>query len=207
MQRLLRRASRVPCSRAFGGSSILGTDTFSASFVADLRDELANAELQRKGAPSDRYINCIRKGEMDHMESPDADHRAKVKLDGMIGSLFDKLPEPQDPMKAALAKTEEEEMEHDHLEALKDEVRERYRRSVRRRKGENKRIDDAMEEVTKGTHRMQSDGPGIDSLVDTEPQVSAAAIREAELQAQVAEMKARVAELERKLGEAGSGSG
>jgi hypothetical protein len=188
-----------------GGSSILGTETFSASFIADLRDEMANAESMRKGAPSNRYINCIRKGELDHMESPESDARAKKKLEGMIGDLFEKIPTPEDPMAVALAKTEEEQMEQDHLEALKDEVRERYRRSLHRRKGESKRIDMAMDEVRSGTHRMQRPGPGMEDLVDMSPSPSAADLREAELHAEVASMKARVAELERQLSQRSGG--
>uniref|UniRef100_A0A7S1PQ33 Uncharacterized protein n=1 Tax=Neobodo designis TaxID=312471 RepID=A0A7S1PQ33_NEODS len=199
----LRRFSKLAKRQRHFGSSILGTDTFSASFVADLKDELANAERERRGAPSDKYINCIRKGELDHMESPEADARAKAKLDGLIGDLFDKLPEPEDPIAAALAKTPEEQQEHDHLESLKDEVRERYRRSVQRRKGESRRIDAAMAEISAGTHRLQRDGPGIESLSDFQAPESAAAKREEELKAEIEAMRARVAELERKLSASG----
>jgi polyhydroxyalkanoate synthesis regulator phasin len=187
----------------FFSDSILGTSSFSAEFVRDLRQEMATAESERKGAPRDMYLNCIRKGELGHMESPEADEKAKKKLDRMADDLFARLPTPKDPMKVALEKTPEERADEFDLDALKEEVRARYRRNLRRRTMESSRIDDAMDEVTKGTHRMMQDGPGMESLVDmgdvplSKP--SPVEAREAELQAEISAMKKRVEELERQV--------
>lgn len=179
------------------GDSVLGTSTFSAQLIREINEEMAVNDRERRGAPRTTFINCIRQGELDHMESPESDERAKVKLDGMIENLFSKLPTPSDPMAAALMKTPEEEAKEDHLEALRDEVRERYRNSQRRSRVESQRIAKAMDHVQSGSHQTQTQEAMDETLlVAAEPDH---VVRERELQLEIAAMKARVAQLEAAL--------
>lgn len=199
---LQRVCLRFPnCGVRRFGDSVLGTSTFSASLLREINEEMAQNDRERRGAPRSTFINCIRQGELDHMESPEADERAKAKVDGLIENLFSKLPTPKDPMAAALMKTPEEEAKEDHLDALRDEVRERYRKSQRRTKAESDRIASAMDRVKSGTHKSQTKEPMDESLlVAAEPDHVS---RERELQLEIAAMKARVAQLEKELANQG----
>lgn len=187
-----------PRRRCFS-SSVLGTETFSAKFVESLRTEMAEAERDRKGATRDMWVNCIRKGELDHMESPEADAKQIAKIDRLATDLFTRLPAPKDPMKAALQKTAEEMIHLEELESIKDMMRDRYRAKQQGKRVESKRIEAAMDQVARGKHRLQQEGAGIESFVDMEEESVAAAQRESQMKAEIEAMKRRIAMLETEL--------
>jgi hypothetical protein len=196
-RRIQIKVGSVVALRQFS-DSILGTGNFSADFVRELRQDMAEMERERKGLPRDTFANAVLNGDLNHMESPESDEKHKRKIDRAAADLFSRLPMPADPMKAALAKSHEEMNAIDDLDALKEQVRERYRRGNRMRRTESQRIDAAMNEVSTGSHRMMRTGPGIDELVDVDRRAPAEK-REDELQAEIAAMKRKVAELESAL--------
>ena len=147
--------------------------------------------------PRNLYINCIRKGELDHMESPEVDEKEREKVNTSIDSLFARIPLPADPMKAALAKTDDEIADMVDLDALKEAMRDRYHRRNQTKRQEARRLDDAMIHVSKGTHRTQRSEPLVEERLPSRSE--AADAREAELRAEIEAMRAKVALLEAQL--------
>ena len=152
------------CGRrgAFGGdggysATVLGTPTITGEFMAQIQDDYEAGRM----TPGEALASCvIRKGELDHMESPDSDARVLSKIERQADDLFARLKMPADPMKAALAPTPDEIRENVQLELLKESVRERYHAMRARKSVENRRIDEAMKSVEDGTYTMPDRGFG-----------------------------------------------
>jgi hypothetical protein len=138
-------------------SSILGTSTLSPEFLEQFREDVMEQELlaQEERKIGGIMASCIRKSELDHMESPESEKRHLAKLDKQVDTLFSRLPEPKDPMKAALAPTRDELEENEKFEALKEAMREKYHSQLRKKNQEASRIDAAMKAVEEGTYEAK----------------------------------------------------
>jgi hypothetical protein len=188
-------------NRSFGeNNSVLGTSPFPVSLMQELEREHVEEETKRRGGIGETLRNCISKGELDHMESPEADEAHLRKLDAMVNNFFAKRPLPPDPMKAALAPTKDEIVQAEKFEVLKEAVRERYLATQAKRRSEDKRIAEAMKEVEHGTHQVRTslgtyegEGPTEASFVRPTPQSDAEATRK-----EIERLKRRLAELEAK---------
>lgn len=135
-------------------ASVLGT-TLSSSFIEQVKEDLVAEDLRRRtgvGGFGDTLRSCVHKGDLEHMESPQADAAHLRKVDRMMDNLFARLPTPADPIRAALAPTKEEVADIERFEELKEVVRERYLAKQRRRTGEELRIKEAMKRVEDGSH-------------------------------------------------------
>jgi hypothetical protein len=184
-------------------SSVLGTSTLSPEFIEQLKDDLIEqeqlAEEERKVGGI--FASCIRKGELDHMESPEADRRHLGKLEKQVDTLFARLPEPKDPLKAARAPTRAELEDTEKFEALKEAMRERYHGQNRRRKAEAARIDAAMKAVEDGTYDAayaQSRPAAVRSEADG-LKMSEADLENLKILQELQETKAKMRELEKQL--------
>ncbi|KAG5474891.1 hypothetical protein LSCM4_04071 [Leishmania orientalis] len=153
----MRDRARVPmlqlregCRRWFSGwatGSILGTDTTSGSLLKTLQDDLRNEnELRAKGI-GETLQNYVHRAELSHMESPQADEQFLKALDAKVDDLFARIPLPQDPMKAALALTDDEVREEAAGELVKEAVREMYWRKLDARRAEELRLKRAREKM------------------------------------------------------------
>ncbi|EAN91668.1 hypothetical protein C3747_108g68 [Trypanosoma cruzi] len=130
--------------RLSGFGSVLGTGTVPHELMRTLQEELKEEERRRQGGIGEALRNCIGQSELDHLESPEADAAQRRKLDLMAESLFSRLPLPEDPMKAALAPTEEELKKREECEVLKEAVREQYMRQKASNAAEEARLSRAM---------------------------------------------------------------
>lgn len=185
-------------ARAFTDpASVLGT-SLSSSFIEQVKEDLAAEELRKRtgiGGFGDTLRNCISKGELDHMECPEADAAHVAKLDKMVDTLFSRIPLPKDPMKAALAPTKEEVAQLESFEELKEAVRVRYQSSQRHKAAENRRISIAMQKVEDGTHPAFSK---VSKYLGDEAVCSEAAEVES-MQRELEAMKKKVAALEAQM--------
>jgi hypothetical protein len=155
------RRSDVLGSGASG--NILGTGSFPADFVRELHQDVVDAD-ERRSSIAQPFSSSIRKAELDHMESPEADERHLKKLSKMTDDLFARIPTPEDPMAAALAPTKDEVKEREKFEVLKEAVRDRYRAQQQRQQQEDGRIAAAMMAVEKGTYdRAKYGTPTVDA--------------------------------------------
>lgn len=170
---------RVARRSPFSTDSVLGTNTLSPEFLEAFRDDVLAAEqtASQERAVGGLYASCIRKGELDHMESPEADARVLGKIERQAESLFARLPDLPDQaaaMRAALKPTREEVEADEKFESLKEAMRDRYQAQQRRRRNEAARIDSAMEAVEDGTYTAkyaaQRSTGGIDEIVDVTPE-------------------------------------
>ena len=176
-------AAAVAVRRLGEQSTVLGTDAFDSKFVGMLRNELRVDETDSGGPDRfgrSTFSSCIRKGELDHMESPAADDAHIAKTDKQIESLFARLPPPPgDPMTAALAKTDAELKENEGMEMLREAMRQKYHSMKRRNSQEADRIEQAMAQIQLGAHRSQrpkwvKPGEDDDSGIVADPAVVAA---------------------------------
>lgn len=144
-------SSRRSYTDAGYASSVLGTSTITGQFLAQIKED-AEAGAMSYG---ETLASCvIRKGEMDHLESPDADARYFDKIDRQAAGLFSRVKAPENPMKVALAPTPDEVRENVQLELLKESVRERYHAMRMQKANENRRIDAVMSSIEDGTYKM-----------------------------------------------------
>lgn len=140
------------CRRWFSGcctGSILGTDTVSGSLLKTLQEDLSDEnELRTKGI-GETLQNYVHRAELSHMESPEADEAFSKSLDAKVDDLFARIPLPQDPMKVALALTDEEAREEAATELVKEAVREMYWRKLGAKQAEELRLKKAQEKLQK----------------------------------------------------------
>lgn len=131
---------------AFGdqSGSVLGTSSLPANFVKSLQEDLDRENRLRTQGMGETLANCIRRAELSHMESPEADRKFAERLHGQVDDFFSKLPTPADPMRAALAKTPEELEENAAAEMVREAVREAYLRRLGAGKAEEMRLKNAM---------------------------------------------------------------
>ncbi|KAG5500639.1 hypothetical protein JKF63_03735 [Porcisia hertigi] len=147
LRTLLLREKCVRCLSGCGTGSVLGTSTMSGSLLKRLQEDLENEnELRTKGM-GETLQNCVHRAELSHMESPEADARFLKTLDAKVDDLFTRIPLPQDPMKAALALTDEEVKENAAAELLKEAVREMYLRKLDFKQAEELRLKKAEERL------------------------------------------------------------
>ncbi|CAD2218698.1 hypothetical protein ADEAN_000618900 [Angomonas deanei] len=193
----------------FSDSSVLGTSTMSSNFVKSLRDDLRNEENSRKRGMGETLTNYINSAELTHMESPDEDVKFVKKLEHNIDDFFSKIPLPDDPMKMALRKSEEEMEEEAELEMIKEAYREAYLRKLDRKQAEEVRLKmsakrlerakDASDFFNSGEYGSVSAG-GKDREV---PKKGAAAETEdgseESIRRQLKEMRLKMEELEKLL--------
>ncbi|KEG14767.1 hypothetical protein DQ04_00311030 [Trypanosoma grayi] len=172
-----------------GCDSVLGTAILPQGLVSTLQEELREEEHRRQCGIGEMLRNCIGQGELDHVESPEADAAHLQKVDFMIENLFSKIPLPNDPMKAALAPTEEELKAKEVNEVLKEAVREHYLRQKALKAEEEARIAVAMRHYEKDGGKEST---GILEEVD-------AAGDSAEIRRQIEGMKRQVERLEKLL--------
>jgi hypothetical protein len=191
-------------------SSVLGTSTLSSQFLQQLKEDLNAEELKKQtgfGTFGETMRSCIAKGELEHMESPEADERHLKKLDKMVDNWFEKIPLPKDPMRAALAPTKEELVENERFEVLKDAMRERYQSSNRRKRAEEVRIGAAMKRVEDGTHPAYNKASKYEPFETVAEKMSSAKAADNEadaLRRELEEMKRKVAALEATLKQSGA---
>lgn len=185
--------------------SVLGTSTFSSQFIQQLKEDLAAEDLKKQsgvGTLGDTMRSCIAKGELDHMESPEADAKHLKKLDSMVDNLFARIPLPKDPMHSALAPTKEELVDHERFEVLKEAMRERYQTSIRRKRAEEVRIGAAMKSVEDGTHPAYNRTAKYEAYETVSERLGASKSASDEndaLRKELEEMKRKVAALEAKV--------
>ncbi|GET90253.1 hypothetical protein, conserved [Leishmania tarentolae] len=138
------------CCRWFSGyctGSILGTSTLSGSLLKTLQEDLRSEnELRTKGI-GETLQNCVHSAELSHMESPEADEEFSKNLNARVDDLFARIPLPQDPMKVALAPTDEEVKEEAAAELVKEAVREVYWRKLDAKQAEEIRLKRAEEKL------------------------------------------------------------
>ena len=189
---------RAGTYRVYGESnSVLGTSTFPLSLVQELEREAVDEQTKRKGGFGESLRNCISKGELDHMESPQADEAHLRKLDAMVTNFFDKKPLPADPMKAALAPTKEEIVQTERFEVLKEAVRERYLATQAKKRNEERRINTVMKQVEDGTHVVATSLPRFDGEDIALPTPNSDVDDEREAtRKEIEQLKKRLAELE-----------
>lgn len=193
-------------------ASVLGTSTLSSQFLQQLKEDLTAEELKKTsgvGTFGETMRSCISKGELEHMESPEADEAHLRKLDKMVDNWFDRIPLPKDPMRAALAPTKEELADHEKFEVIKEAMRERYQSSNRRKRAEDDRIVKAMKSVEDGTHPAYSKLSKYEAYTTVPEKVSANRAADAEndaLRRELDEMKRKVAALEAKVKESQTSS-
>lgn len=182
---------------------------FMQTFRVEAQEQAMIAEEERR-TPMGGGIaaSCIRKGEMDHLESPAADQRFESRLDKQVAELFAKIPEPKDPMKMARKPTADEVVENERFEMIKEAMREKYNRQKSRQRSESERIESAMQAVEEGTYerKFQRERPAavwhsraeqeaMDSLVEPENMERLKLLQE--LEATKAKMRALQEELDR----------
>jgi hypothetical protein len=204
MRRLSSCAVRaLPLTRGYvDAQSVLGTDALGSDVMKTIASDLQNAGKLGGAGPGRHnrtFSDCLRKAELDHMESPEADKRHFNKCERQISNFFDNLPTPADPMKAALMPTENEAEESDRVEMLKDIVRERYHGKLSRKGAERKRVAAAMQEVADGTHPMMNRRPRHEDMCVDEPAMSPADAETLRLSMELEMMKRKVAALEKQL--------
>ncbi|CAM39851.1 conserved hypothetical protein [Leishmania braziliensis MHOM/BR/75/M2904] len=130
-------------------SSILGTPTTSGSLLKTLQEDLkSETELRTKGI-GETLQNYVHRAELSHMESPEADEQFSKSLDAKVDDLFARIPLPQDPMRTALALTDEEVKEEVAAELVKEAVREMYWRKLDAEQAEALRLKRAQEKLQK----------------------------------------------------------
>ncbi|CAC9506036.1 conserved hypothetical protein [Leishmania infantum JPCM5] len=143
---------RGGCRRWFSGcgtGSILGTATMAGSLLKTLQEDLRDeTELRTKGI-GETLQNYVHRAELSHMESPEADEAFSKSLDAKVDDLFARIPLPQDPMKVALALTDEEAKEEAAAELVKEAVREMYWRKLDAKQAEELRLKRAQEKLQK----------------------------------------------------------
>lgn len=132
-----------------GTGSILGTTTMSGNLLKTLQEDLRNEnELRTKGI-GETLQNYVHRAELSHMESPEADEAFSKSLDAKVDDLFAHIPLPQDPMKVALALTDEEVKEEAAAEFVKEAVREMYWRKLDAKQAEELRLKRAEKKLQK----------------------------------------------------------
>lgn len=219
-----------PCRRRFfsefNSGSVLGTSTLSGSLLKGLQEDLKNENELRTRGMGETLQNYVNRAELSHMESPEADAKFMKELDTKVDDLFARIPLPEDPMRAALALTDEEVKEEAAAEMVKEAVREMYWRKLDAKKAEELRLKHAQEKYAKQGMRRYFDemkeeevmreryaGVVQGSTGSAQPpreRVSSAKAAgerdsddatEAELRAELAAMKAKMAKLEEMLKE------
>ncbi|CCW60181.1 unnamed protein product [Phytomonas sp. EM1] len=132
-----------------GNDGILGSSSFTLNFINSVYDDL-NKHKQTGcvgiGRISEKYGNAA---ELSHIDSPEDDDAFHKKLDNEIHNLFSRIPLPSDPMKAALAPTEDELNEKAEAELIKEAVREAYLHKMAAKKAEELRLKWAAEQLDK----------------------------------------------------------
>lgn len=134
----------------YDNNSILGTTTMSSGFMKSLQEDLQHENTIRTQGIGETLTNYINSAELTHMESPAADKQFVENLDKKLMDFFDKVPLPEDPMRVALAKTEEELKEDAAAELLKEAVREAYMRKLSAKAQEELRLKRGMDKLEKG---------------------------------------------------------
>jgi hypothetical protein len=136
------------CRRAFSefnSGSVLGTSTLSGSLLKGLQEDLRHENELRTRGMGETLQNYVNRTELSHMESPEADEKFLKELDTKVDDLFSRIPLPEDPMRAALALTDEEVKEEAAAELVKEAVREMYWRKLDAKKAEELRLKHAQE--------------------------------------------------------------
>lgn len=179
--------------RGMFGETILGTGTISGAFAVELQRDLASM-----GQKVDRFESIkdcvIKKGELDHMESPEDDIRQMQKIDRLADDFFSRIPLPEDPMAAALAPTHDEVVQNERFEILRESVRERYQAAQSVRRIEDSRIKEAMGRVADGTWKRVSMAQSEeDEIVAAAPRVD---LEKQRMQLEIEALRKRLAELE-----------
>lgn len=222
-------APRLRCIRAFSEfstGSVLGTSTLSGSLLKDLQMDLKHENEIRTRGVGETLQNYVNRAEMSHMESPEADAKFARELSTKVDDLFARIPLPEDPMRAALALTDEEVKEEAASEMVKEAVREMYYRKLDAKKAEELRLKHAQEKYAKQGMRLYfaekkedeawqeryanvvnggTSSCATTSAEETRGDSSGRAGREnastADLRAELAAMKAKMAKLEEMLRE------
>ncbi|KPA85058.1 putative mitochondrial hypothetical protein [Leptomonas pyrrhocoris] len=162
MHRRLRSlvAAQRSCHRffsEFNSGSVLGTPVLSGSLLKDMQEDLKHEnELHTRGM-GETLQNFVNRAELTHMESPEADEKFMKNLESKVDDLFSRIPLPEDPMRAALALTDEEVKEEAAAELVKEAVREMYWRKLDAKKAEELRLKHAQEKYAKQGMRQYFD--------------------------------------------------
>lgn len=133
----------------FSSGSVLGTSTLSGNLLKDLQEDLRHENELRTRGMGETLQNYVNRAELSHMESPEADEKFIKELDAKVDDLFSRIPLPEDPMRAALALTDEEVKEEAAAELVKEAVREMYWRKLDAKKAEELRLKHAQEKYAK----------------------------------------------------------
>lgn len=203
----------------FNDGSVLGTSTLSTQFLVALKEDLKHEEQIRTGGIGETLTNYVNRAELSHMESPEADIAFQKKLDKQVDDFFSNISLPEDPMKAALARSEDELKEEVAMEVYREAVREAYLRRLDAKKAEelrlkrvtNRRMTDQEKRLDPTDDRAGTAAPsplshppatvGRSTATPLTTGNVAATLPpstedEAELREQLAEMRRRVHELE-----------
>lgn len=147
-----RAALQLRCVRSFSEwscGSVLGTSTLSGGLLKDLQTDLQHENNIRTRGVGETLQNYVNRAELSHMESPEADEKFAKELSAKVDDLFSRIPLPEDPMRAALALTDEEVKEEAASEMVKEAVREMYYRKLDAKKAEELRLKHAQEKYAK----------------------------------------------------------
>lgn len=123
------------------GCPLFSSPALTVDFMRSLQSNLTELSLE---PPKSNLllVEDSHASQISHMESPESDEALLTKIDKQVDSLFRALPLPEDPMKAALAPTEEENNESASTEMIKEVVRKAYRHRLQMIETEKKRIDE-----------------------------------------------------------------
>nr|CCC95686.1 unnamed protein product [Trypanosoma congolense IL3000] len=180
---------RIAMRRVGGTSHIFSTSVSEQEMIKTLVDDLRDKDCSTVGTTLELH-KPIAYGELDHLDSPQADaaHLEHVRTE--VDSLFSRLPLPDDPMKTALEPSGREVAEQEGWDVLKEMVRERYHRSIALRAAEKARIEGVMKRYQQATDEpMEPDIPkGATSTEEAE-----------RIRRRIEHMKLEIAQLEKKL--------
>lgn len=137
------------------------------------------------------------------MESPEADEAFLAKFGTKVDDFFSRIPLPEDPMKAALARSPEELEEVASAELVKEAVREAYLRRLGAKQTEELRLKRAAKRLDKGTtageYFERTDAGANSVAADAANDV----LDDEKIRKQLAEMKEKVRLLEHLLSSSG----
>ncbi|KPI86545.1 hypothetical protein ABL78_4368 [Leptomonas seymouri] len=153
-------ASQPRCLRFFSefhSGSILGTSLHPGCSLKDLQEDLKHENELRTRGIGETLQNFVNRAELSHMESPEADEKFLKDLDIKVDDFFSRIPLPEDPMRSALALTDEEVKEEAAAEVVKEAVREMYWRKLDAKKAEELRLKHAQEKYAKQGMRKYFD--------------------------------------------------
>ncbi|KAH8608778.1 hypothetical protein ERJ75_001247400 [Trypanosoma vivax] len=186
---VVKLAGSAKGARTLSDCDVLGGKNLPPGTIKTLITDL-RVDIGECISASENRLDGLKQGDLNHLESPEADAAHLKRVQAEADALFAKLPLPQDPMKAALDPTEDEVKGREEWEVLREAVRERYQRQLSLGAAEKKRIETAMQSYHNG-NECSNPPESKPSVVSNEAE---------SLRRRIDRMKEEVARLERMLG-------